>query len=310
MAAEQQDDSTTRGSEDAVLPSSVNSTVKPSQPRVDADSASVKNDSQNPNHHESNGGETQADVHPKHAHHHKKALRGNDLEEETLKSLKTYLRDKATRENLDEDDVATHMVRTDRIATDRIRYHYDPNEDTDDEDDQLMEWFHEEENNVLAHDFFKHVVSKAQHESPAPLDKKTVNWLKKAMGLVHRRHDDLLGTSRHQAASREQSEDSDGDSVAPKPKRLTRGMTRSTRVRKREQRAFRENQGLDALLSAVAELEAEHGPFSVSPQQRRTTNKVRKRKARALIFPLHFILLMSGPTLVAEVGTKWSQTQY
>lgn len=198
---------------------------------------------------------------PERPHHHR-----HNLNEDTLKMLKSYLQlDQG--EYLDEDAIAVRMLRTDRVTSERIRFYYaygDSEEDDDDDDDAaLRRAYQAAEDYTLALDFYKKAVADTQAANPnSVIDKRTLNWLRRAMGL--HRHNDLWETTPGHLAEQSDESDDEAGSQGPKPRRRTRGMARSTRIRKREQRVTRENMDLDALMMAVTDLEKEFGPFPES----------------------------------------------
>jgi hypothetical protein len=185
--------------------------------------------------------------------------------------LKSYLQSNQS-EYLDEDAIAVRILRIDRVASERVRFHHDLCEDSEEENDAasaLQKAYQAAEEYTLALDFYKKVVADVQEKNPdTPLDKRTRNWLRKAVGLQNR--NDLWETTTA-GQQGERSDESDDDDAAsqpfekgPKPRRLTRGMARSSRIRKQEERMNRENMDLAALILAVTDLEAEFGPFPES----------------------------------------------
>jgi SHAQKYF class myb-like DNA-binding protein len=195
---------------------------------------------------------------PRKPHHHR------HLNEETLKMLKSHLQ--ADRgQHLDEDAVAARTIRMERIKRSIVKH--DPSEISDKEDnDAGRQQAHQNaEDYVLALDFYKKVVADTRKEnSGTRLDKKTLDWVRRAMGL--HRHSDSRESTSTTGNQTEQSIESDDEAElqGSEPRRLTRGAVRNTRVKKREQRAALDNMGLDALLSAAASLEEEFGPFTDS----------------------------------------------
>ena len=117
----------------------------------------------------------------------------------------------------------------------------------------------EEENYAFANEFFKHTVNESQDLAGGPriqMHNKTVNWVKKAAGL-QRPYDPL----EHQQ-SLNLSDSDEGETVEPKAsprRRLTRGMARNTRVKRRQERIRKETEGINALAAAVQEIEEERG---------------------------------------------------
>jgi len=198
----------------------------------------------------------------KHHHHHHE----HRLSEATLKRLKTYLQSEKMNDNLDEDAIAVKILRTDRATSERVRFLHDPYADSDEEEDTPDQSYQAAEEYTLALDFYKRTIAECQAERPnAPMDKKTLNWLRKALGL-HRRNDLWETTGHEQNEETDDSEDEEGSQGKPSKSRrsVTRGMVRSTRIKRRAERQTKESINLNALASAVEDLEGEFGPFAES----------------------------------------------
>ena len=231
----------------------------------DQEADSVEIPTERSSHKEDDEDDYKKEAHSKHVPHH--------LNEDTLERLKDYLRSEKMRDTLDEDAIAVRILRTDRAASDRARFHYDLCEDSEEEDDDIeianRRAYQDAEEYTLALDFYKKTVAEAQSETAdVVMDKRTLNWLRKAMGL-HRRNDMWETTGNHRGAdkSHELSEESEEETgTKGRPRRLTRSIVRSTRIKRREERVSRENRGLDALVSAVTELEGDLGPFPTTPK--------------------------------------------
>ena len=171
------------------------------------------------------------------------------LHEKTLEALSSYLL--ARKEHLDEDLLANHMVHTYMVAADRIR-HVEFGQDSE-EEEGLDDVYRQEEDKALAQEFFKQAVIVAQES--VPLDKRTIKWIRKEMGLITRKDEALLKKNRR---LNEQTNHSEVSGEQP-TKRLTRTQARNTRVKKREERSVKENEGLKHLFAASQELEKSLG---------------------------------------------------
>lgn len=202
--------------------------------------------------------------HHKHHHHHH---HGHRLNDETLNRLKAYLQSEKLNEKLDEDAIALKILRTDKAASDRVRFLHDPYADSDEEESTPKQSYQAAEDYTLAMSFYKKAIAETQDGDPnVALDKRTLNWLQKALGL-HRRNE-LWETTVH--GQQEESEESevdeegsqkDGKSNKSSRRTVTRGMVRSTRIKRRTIRKTKETTNLNALLGAVDDLEGEFGPF-------------------------------------------------
>ena len=193
--------------------------------------------------------------HKSHHHHH------HNLNENTLNLLKSHLQS-YRGEYLDEDMIAARILKMDRIK--RRRFQCDLSDASEDEDTGLRQAHQAVEDYSLTLDFYNNTVTRTRKENPdTVLDKRTLNWLRKEMGLHCR--DDLWETPvDNQAEQSDEADDEDGLQGA-KRRRYTRGVARSTRIRKREQRSMMtENKGLHALMLAVTDLEKEFECFQES----------------------------------------------
>jgi hypothetical protein len=192
------------------------------------------------------------------------------LEDETLHVLRDYLKSgEFDRDTLEEEDVANFSITTSRYVKERTRYRQNLLEDSGmgDRETYYDRVYNEEEFYALANEFFKSVVTEAQTMASEDGSKnikmhsKTVSWVKRAAGL-QRPYDPL----EHPAYMSE-SDEGETDAEDAGPRRLTRGMARNTRVKRREERWQKETEGLRALSDAIEGLEKERGePF---PESRR-----------------------------------------
>lgn len=202
------------------------------------------------------------------------------LDNPTLHAIKTYLnRPHLWKDALEEEDVTNFSLKTIRYANERTRYRQNLLED---EDFVLGETFYdrvyrEEESYALANDFFRNVVHEAsllaQAEEDVVMEKRTVNWLKKAAGL-QRPYDPLDPQQQQQKASGSDSGDEphSGVETTGTPRRMTRGKARNIRVQRRLERVQQETQGLRDLVGAITELETERG--EKFPESKRFVSKV------------------------------------
>lgn len=195
------------------------------------------------------------------------------LDNPTLQAIKTYLnRPHLWQDALEEEDVTNFSLKTSRYANERTRYRQHLLED---EDMVLGETFYdrvyrEEESYALANDFFRNVVHEAsllaqeEEDQQHVMEKRTINWLKKAAGL-QRPYDPLDPQQQQQKAygsdSGDELEGAGGidETTGTAPRRMTRGKARNIRVQRRLERIKQETQGLRDLVGAISELETERG---------------------------------------------------
>jgi hypothetical protein len=152
--------------------------------------------------------------------------------------------------------------------------------------------YKEEEFYALANEFFKTVVTEAQTMASEDGSKnikmhsKTVSWVKRAAGL-QRPYDPL-----EHAAYMSESDEGETDAEDAGPRRLTRGMARNTRVKRREERCQKETEGLRALSDAIEGLEKERGePF---PESRRFVSSTKT-------LTICLVLLLRAVFLITQV---------
>ena len=184
------------------------------------------------------------------------------LNKKELSLLCSYLNKQidSLTDALDEDELLIRINKTERLARERVESRRNPSIyplfDSEDEeyksdDDRL---YQEEVDFIMRHDFFRQMVDET---NASKFDKKTMNWLRKKMELLGRKeHLDTIG--RKFVPPREQTDESFDESELYKQptKRLTRGMAKNSRIRRREERESRENLGITALLESVEEMEA------------------------------------------------------
>ena len=193
------------------------------------------------------------------------------LDEPTLQAIKTFLsQNEAHRDSLDEDEVTMNAIKTSRYANERTRYRQNVLEGSDLEEETFYaRVYREEESYALSNEFFKSVTNEAQNlaedaideTEDFQMDKRTLNWLKRAAGLV-RPYDPMKTYPQAYLSEEEDAEgETDTGDKQSMSRRMTRGLARSTRVKRREQRIRIENQGVTTLMEAVLDLEAERGPF-------------------------------------------------
>jgi hypothetical protein len=237
------------------------------------------------------------------------------LDDTTLQAIKNYLTQGITQDILEEEEVTMNAVKTSRYANERIRYRqnvFEGSFDPEGDDETSYELVcRKEESYAIANDFFKSVTLEAHQryiesmEGDAAaedfeMDRRTLNWLKKAAGMV--RPYDPLDTEQQQQPNLSEDEElegdgdeSEGDNKSPPlataaPRRMTRGLARSTRVKRREERIRIETQGLTALMEAIGELESERGPFQEKKRVRHFWSASSSILASAMVlFSVHLI---------------------
>ena len=204
-----------------------------------------------------------------------------------MQTIRNFLKEDVVRDTLDEDAITQRLVQTDQIASERARHLKGPTrEDAEDYDEEekarrVGQLYKEEEEYSLAQEIYKEAI--AESNAAETYDKRTFNWLRKGIGLPRRNELWETAGRRLQSFFQDNSDDSDDDSGGQNVKRLTRGMARTTRMKKREERVYRENQELDALLDAVKDLEDQFGTFGKPTTTERTsgsTTPSRKRQSQ------------------------------
>jgi hypothetical protein len=211
-----------------------------------------------------------------------------NLDDATLQTIKNYLKAGSVRESLEEEEVVMTAIKTSLYANERTRYRQNLLEGSDMEEEKTVygRVYKEEENYALGNKFFKTVIDGSVEQTgdaadaasnlsgysakPFLMDKRTVAWLKRAAGL-QRPYDPL--DQQTYMSDEDEGETDVIDSKSAAPRRLTRGKARNIRVKRREDRIRQENQGLNALMEAITELEKERGPF---PKSKRFVSSLHK----------------------------------
>lgn len=181
------------------------------------------------------------------------------LDRSTINAIKNYLTDFDANAELDEDEIVQLMTKADRNVEHRARYYSNPLDDMVDEERIHKDFKKEEEEYLVGHDFMKAMSASLNAKRRRALDKRTINWVKKAAGLNRKDYH-----TPHSALGRDDHDSDDlGSGGGSAPRRYTRGMAKTTRIKKQEEFVFKDNLGLKSLLDAIEELEPESGPYPV-----------------------------------------------
>lgn len=239
--------------------------------------------SQQPQHSQHSRGPPSQDDHKKEG---VASSRPANLNHEELDILHNFLQRQTTKlhDELDDDVIAVRMVRTDQLAKERVSLMADPEADSEEEESRIVQAvaYRDQMDFIMRQEFFKQVTHDANTSN---FDAKTMYWLKKRMGLQRKKEVTNLvgrGGTRSQDPSGESDYDDEQDSSQPrgatKARRLTRGMARHTRIKKREERqSAKESWGLRSLLAAVEDFEVKEllasSPSSEIQRQIHPNNK-------------------------------------
>lgn len=181
------------------------------------------------------------------------------LDRSTINAIKSYLTDFDANAELDEDEIVQLMTKADRNVEHRARYYSNPLDDFVDEERMHKDFKKEEEEHLVGHDFMRTMSTSLNAKRRRALDKRTINWVKKAAGLNRKDYH-----TPHSALGRDDHDSDDpGGGGRSAPRRYTRGMAKTTRIKKQEEFVFKDNLGLKSLLDAIEELEPESGPYPV-----------------------------------------------
>jgi hypothetical protein len=191
------------------------------------------------------------------------AVRPTQLNEGELELVHSYLKRHVTKlqDELDDDAVALRMLRMDRLAKQRVKLVQDVEADSEEEESRVVQSdaYRQEMDFITRHDFYKqvtHFTKSSNFET-----KKTMSWFKKRLGL-HRTKPSNATLAKGGNGSQEGSCESDGNdddhstSQRQRKRRLTRGMARDSRVKKREERqTAKESWGLKSLSAAADDVD-------------------------------------------------------
>ena len=193
------------------------------------------------------------------------AIRPTQLNESELELVHGYLKRHVTKlqDELDDDAVALRMLRMDRLAKQRVKLLQDVEADSEEEESRVVQSdaYRQEMDLITRHDFYKQVTHFAK--SSAFETKKTMSWFKKRLGLQKRKPSNAVvqksGNISHEGSCEsEGNEDGDSTGRRQRKRRLTRGMARDSRVKKREERqTAKESWGLKSLSAAADDVEAD-----------------------------------------------------
>jgi len=204
------------------------------------------------------------------------------LDRRTLEGIKSYLNSFEAKGALDEDEIVQLMLKADRNVEHRSKYFTNPLDDILDEDKMHKDFYNEEEDYLVGHDFMKEMTTALQGKMKRGVDKRTINWVKRASGLNRKDYH-----SRHSALGYDapDSDDQDGKGEKIGPRRYTRGMARTTRIKRKEEFIFKDNLGLQSLLNVIEEMEPASGPYPVPfecQQKSRQSDRDRDRNKAPL----------------------------
>ena len=197
------------------------------------------------------------------------------LDRRTLKGIKSYLENfDHKNEELDEDEVVNFMTKADRNVENRVRYYSNPLDDLIDEENMVKSFYREEFDHMTGHDFMKEMTASLQdRKCRKGVDKRTLNWVKRAAGLNRKDYH-----TPHSAGGGEDNDSDNPDGKRRAPKRYTRSIARSTRIKKKEEFLFKDNIGIKSLLEAIEGMEDEAGPYPVPFECRMSRERAKTRQ--------------------------------
>jgi hypothetical protein len=110
-----------------------------------------------------------------------------DLDDRTLRAVREYISRDRMLDTLQDDEVTQFMVRMNRNSSRQADYQLHLVGDSDESEATLfMELLAEEEDRSVSHEMFKTMVARLRREQKdAPLDPRTLGWIKRASG-IHR----------------------------------------------------------------------------------------------------------------------------
>jgi hypothetical protein len=186
------------------------------------------------------------------------SLSNGDSNQQELDLILNFLRLRSSKlhEELDEDAIEGRIIRTDELAKRRLFFEPDLEADSEEEENRTLhgEAYREEEDIIVRQELCKQVASFAKTSNCHSM--KTMSWLKKRIGLQKKKESRLrmYGTLSRDTGIESDDMNEDDASQSFKRRRLTRGMARHTRVRKRKERlSSTDGSGLQSLLAAAEE---------------------------------------------------------
>lgn len=170
------------------------------------------------------------------------------------------LRSSKLQEELDEDAIGGRIVRTDQLGKRRVLFEPDLEADSEEEENRIVHGvaYREEADLLVRQELYKQVASFAKASNCH--SKKTMSWLKKRIGLQKKKESRLRvnGTLSREAGCESDDMNDYDKSQSSERRRLTRGMARHTRVKKREERlSSSDTAALQSLLAAAEEFDVD-----------------------------------------------------
>ena len=183
----------------------------------------------------------------------------DEANQDELDMTLNFLRLQSARlhEELDEDAIEARIFRTNQLAKRRVVIVPDLEADSDEEENRLLQGdaYQEEEDLIARQDLCKQISKFAKSSNFH--SKKTISWLKRRIGCHSTKSKRNYGTTSQDEWGASDYNNVDDASPLQKKRRLTRGMARHTRVRKREERmSTNESFALHSLLAAAEEFVA------------------------------------------------------
>lgn len=185
-----------------------------------------------------------------------------DVNQEELDMILSFLRLRSRKllEELDDDAIEARIIRTDQLAKRRLMFTPDLEADSEEEENRIVrgDAYREEADLIVRQELCKQVANFAKVSNFS--SRKTVSWLKKRIGVHTKKGSKSRnqGTKPRDAGDERDHISKDDASPLQKKRRLTRGMARHTRVRRREERlSTTESSDLQSLLSAAQEFIAD-----------------------------------------------------
>jgi hypothetical protein len=237
------------------------------------------------------------------------------LSQPNYQILHDYLTKHSTtlQDELDDDEIALRISRMDQSAKQQTAFMIQPDVDSEDEETRIVQAdaYQNHLDIIIIQEFFKQLNQFAsQNEIKA---KKTLNWLKKRMGLQRNQElkyiVPLWGNKSYEGSCESEDYDEDETFHIRKKRRMTRNMARDTRIKKREERqSAREGWGLQVLRAAAEDFQLDSKPY---PMEKNTINVKSKNhnsgsKRSQFITSNDHGKLTSLNTLVGKVrASKW-----
>lgn len=162
-----------------------------------------------------------------------------NIDEGTMHDVKTYLQNRMWRDRLNDDEVVQFGLRAERVATQQYEYQRKLLGDDESDNSFFEDILQEELEHALGKEIITNIMNYYQKEEQKTLDKKSINWIKRASGLHRSRVDSIPDEDR-----------------TYRPRKKQKTYRRYTRKAARDNHTKKAERGLNILSSVIDHMES------------------------------------------------------